>query len=467
MALNLIDINYSSPTVVTRELYTNVGALDFQLGTYRRAFKGSTDLEIWDSAVGGAQLTEGIDYVITGQDLFFSNDAGFAIYSTVQVINVTYQTGNIYITYQAVGTYEEKTIFDDLDTRIAALEAASAGFRNRATIANGGRWYEEVWVSNTEMALKPKTLNGQTWMGQILSDGTYIEDTTSSALTRTLDATTLDGIGAVQNNSWYWSCVFKNSSNEFDWDFMFMPSTTISVSNPTNDISLTQINGQDIRSLYPVGANVAIWESTTKFETQDYDTTGATYTPASPDMKVLSYQAANQVRLTASLTVANFTSPTAICYLVDGFQPIDCTTEAIAAVISSRGWADSGVRLRTDGSGDIINFVIENGEFMYDNGSGAAEYIIQAGTGWGIFPLTTLYVNYFLSYSPPDKKPLIAFFQGNNYVSCKRYYQSYGQTVWYSNSGVNITRLSMPKHSIATLKTNGGTGQTGVMGYQI
>lgn len=363
MALGLINIDVGTPTQVTREQYTNVGSGANILGDYTRGFFGSTDFEMWTAATGGTQLTEGTDYSLSGIDLDYSTEAGQNVYSTFTVLNPTYQTGSIYITYKTIGTFAEKEIFDDLDTRVTSLESTLGDFRTLKTDSNGGKWFEIIWGSSTTVIIKPKEFGGYSWIGARLNDGTYLEDTSSSSITVTLDATTLDGIGVVQNNSWYWICAYEDSGGNLAFDLMFMPSTTISASNPANDVTLTQLNSNDIRSLYPVGADVCIWESSAKFETPLYDTTGVTYTPASTDMQVASYPAANQIRLSASLTVTNFTSPTAICYLANGFEPIDCTTETIHANIGARGWMDSGIRIRSNGSSQIDEFRILDGNY--------------------------------------------------------------------------------------------------------
>jgi hypothetical protein len=422
----LYPINISTPVQVTREQYTNVGSGDNIVGDYMRAIYGGTDFEIWDSATGGTQLTDGIDYDLTNLDQKYTERASRNVYKNYEITNPVYQTGNIYITYKTIGTVITTDIINDINAQLAV------GSNNRARITqqNGGVWGEWVYVSSTQVALKPKSQNGESWIGVILSDGSYLEDTTSSSIVRTLDATTLDGIGAKQNNSWYWNCIFENSSGALDWDFAFTPTTLISASNPTNDITLTQLNGQDIRSLYPIGAEVAIWESGSKYETPLYDTTGTTYTPTSTDMVIASYPAANQIRLSANLTVANFTAATAECYLVNGYEPIDCTTESIHTNIGSRGWKDTGVRIRTDGSGNIINFKISGERFIFTDGTGAANIDSPTANGYNNQSISGAAAVYRFNYVPPDKSGLSSVGSAGSFgFYSAMYYETYGDII--------------------------------------
>ena len=457
------DINVGTPVQVTRENYNNVGSGDNIVGNYTRGFFGGTDFEIWDSAVGGTQLIEGTDYSLGNLSIKYTNEAEQNVYSTYQILNPAYQAGNIYITYKTIGTFMEAAILDDINTTIAGLGATN---RARVTQQNGGFWGDVIWFSSSQIAIKPKYQNGESWIGAILNDASYLEDTTSSSITVALDATTLDAIGAVQNNSWYWLCAYEDLVGALAFDLMFMPSTLISANNPTNDISLTQLNGQDIRSLYPVGAEVAIWESTSKFETPLYDTTGATYTPTSTDMVIDSYPAANQIRLSANLTVANFTAATAYCYLLNGFEPIDCTTEAINAAIGSRGWKNTNISIYSDASGNIIPFAIDENEFFFDDGTGVADYAFNTGVQTVV--TAAIWINHRITASPPNKAPIMIVSSTNSNGYFKRYYQTYGQ-IMITSSVIfgQIVSENFTEHGIMNSKSTAGGLTMSVRGYKI
>lgn len=105
-------LNISSPAQLTRENYNNVGASAFILGEISRAFRGSTELEIWDSASGGTRLVEDTDYTLGGINAFYTSAASLNIYTTVTIDNVTYQTGDIFITYKTIGSFTSAPFYN-------------------------------------------------------------------------------------------------------------------------------------------------------------------------------------------------------------------------------------------------------------------------------------------------------------------------------------------------------------------
>jgi len=108
---------------ISRELYTNVGANSFQLGTVKRAFKGGADFEVWDSAAGGNQLIDGIDYDLSEPDEYYTDEAGYTVYTKLQILNAVYQAGNIYVTYKTLGSYTDKDAFDNLEYTVNSITA--------------------------------------------------------------------------------------------------------------------------------------------------------------------------------------------------------------------------------------------------------------------------------------------------------------------------------------------------------
>jgi len=110
----LYNFNYLAPAQITREDYLNVGSGSFQLGGAARGFKGGTDFEIWDSAVGGTQLVENTDYELLDVDNRLSVKAGYNVYTRVRIITPAYQTGNIYITYKVVISYVDASFYNNL-----------------------------------------------------------------------------------------------------------------------------------------------------------------------------------------------------------------------------------------------------------------------------------------------------------------------------------------------------------------
>ena len=123
------DISYTTPGSESREQYTDVGASAFHLGTYKRLFFAS-GLSVWDAASGGNQLTLNTDYELTQKSDWYSKQAAKAglgdCYTTLTVLNATYQTGSIYITYDWPGTIVETQIIEDIWTDISTLSGGLA-----------------------------------------------------------------------------------------------------------------------------------------------------------------------------------------------------------------------------------------------------------------------------------------------------------------------------------------------------
>jgi hypothetical protein len=122
--LTMYNFDSDNPTQITREEYVNVGSSKFQLGTAARGFKD--DLEVWDSPSGGTQLTVDVDYEIDDIDEEATAEAGYNVYTRAKVLNATYQTGSIYITYKAVLSYPDADYFNDIVFDVNAKTLTSA-----------------------------------------------------------------------------------------------------------------------------------------------------------------------------------------------------------------------------------------------------------------------------------------------------------------------------------------------------
>jgi len=117
MKVNLDLTAVAAENLISDELKNNVGAAAFNM--VHDFFYGATEMEIWTAAgQTGTQLTEGVDYTLGGIDSNFSSRAGRSVYTTVVIDNVTYQTGDLYFTYQATADYV------DADDRYSVVRAA-------------------------------------------------------------------------------------------------------------------------------------------------------------------------------------------------------------------------------------------------------------------------------------------------------------------------------------------------------
>ena len=123
MSVNTI-YNYNpTPEDISREEYTDVGSSAFQLGTAARTFGIDTDFEIWTSASGGTQLTEGADYELLTKNNLLSSKLGFDVKTRVRILNATYQTGSIFFTYKCYASETDAAYFNYLNSTDESLHA--------------------------------------------------------------------------------------------------------------------------------------------------------------------------------------------------------------------------------------------------------------------------------------------------------------------------------------------------------
>jgi hypothetical protein len=108
----LFNLNIDSPAQIHAELYQDVGASTFQLGTYKRGFY---DVQIYHGADSNDTLLQlDIDYTLEEEDSAYTDMAGFAIYTGIKIINATYQVGDLFISYKCIGTYTDKDMYENI-----------------------------------------------------------------------------------------------------------------------------------------------------------------------------------------------------------------------------------------------------------------------------------------------------------------------------------------------------------------
>jgi hypothetical protein len=71
----------------------------------------------------GTKLTETTDYVLLNEDADLTAKAGVAVYTALQIVNATYQSGALYFTYKAIADY---AAIDDINA-IKCLTGAKVG----------------------------------------------------------------------------------------------------------------------------------------------------------------------------------------------------------------------------------------------------------------------------------------------------------------------------------------------------
>lgn len=334
------------------------------------------------------------------------------------------------------GTGAPSNTFTDninsIEARVQVLESYTVlTAKGQWTKDHGNKWYDIVWKDADEIVIKCKPINGLgSWIGAILNDGTYLELTSDYTIKYDTPANSghiIDGITGKLNNHWFWVCPYEDSGGALAFGILWMPYTTFTNANPTNTLTLAQVNGQDIGFLYPPNAHLVCWQDTDEWETPlAWQNAGAVTYDATKDKPKVSSRTATVLTLGANLENNNFTAGSKV-YQVDNFEPRQVSDGAIASVIGARGWMDSGFRFRTDGAGNILPFGIQGKDVIWDNGSGAADYAYNQGLDMTL--LSGTWTNYRFTYHPVDKIPILHVSSAGSAVYFKAYYSTYGATM--------------------------------------
>jgi hypothetical protein len=108
-----INLDYAGVSF-TDELHADVGAAAFGLDHdcyFNNAASGEILIIRTAAGGGGSLLVEGIDYLVGGLDdwLTAPEQTDKYVYSTVQITNVTYQSGSLYFSGKYVGDYNDSS----------------------------------------------------------------------------------------------------------------------------------------------------------------------------------------------------------------------------------------------------------------------------------------------------------------------------------------------------------------------
>ncbi len=217
----MYNINFVSTASIADEQYTNVGSSSFQLGEGSRSFKGGADMVIRTaSGGGGTLLVENTDYTVDGVDQQLSSNAGYTVYNRITIINPTYQTGDLFFTYEAVHSYTDAAYFnqlrDDVDTALAG-GTVNQKYMTGYGIANN------TTDSARDIDISP---------GQCANDANSKYLTLTSSLTKQIDAAFSKGnnqggldTGTVANNTFYYFWAIEEDSTS-DIDILISASQT-------------------------------------------------------------------------------------------------------------------------------------------------------------------------------------------------------------------------------------------------
>lgn len=323
---------------------------------------------------------------------------------------------------------KSKTTRRDLDYVYDSIPTLP-DYKQKKTYNTKYGFWGDVWYKDAdEIIIKPKSINGLSWIGACLNDGTYLESSTAITAKLAIPGASghiVDGITAVLNSSIYALWLY-NSGGTLTPAFTLLPITTFSNANPTNTLTLGQINAQDAGFIFPVGAHVVVWQNTNEFEAPYFYSidAGAATVDVTADKPKVSSRTSTVLTLGENLTNATFTAGSTV-YQVDGFKPLQVGDGLIASAIGDRGYMDTGIRLRTDASGNIVHFYIADGWMLYDCGDNNGVESISIGSSYAIF--RSLHV-------PPDKEVILCSALAN-YGSAwsgpkfAPYYASTGRTV--------------------------------------
>lgn len=357
-----------------------------------------------------------------------------------------------------------------LDARVTVLEGTTITAKEHYTRVHGGQHYRLLWKDADEVVLKPEHAQGLgAWIGVVLNDNKYLESTTDITLKYDTPANSghiIDGITAKLASVFLRVWLYEDSGGALAGAFTLVPSTTFSNANPTNTLTLNQVNGQDIGYLFPEDAHLIIWQDADEWENPlAWQNAGAITYDATKDKPKVSSRTATVLTLGANLENNNFTASSTVKQ-VDGFKPLQVSDGDIASAISTRGYLDTGWVLRTDVSGNIIQFTIMNDEFHYVNGSGGADYAVDQGLDYTVIN-SGAYGNMILAHVPVDKTPIIFLFCDANSIAYFRdpYNSTYGNVVARGVSAQYVRSESLCKYGVVCPKNAYAAFKIATRGY--
>ena len=138
----------------------------------------------------------------------------------------------------------------------------------------------------------------------------------------------------------------------------------------------------------------------------------------------------------------------------------------IVDVIGSRGYLDTGIRIRTDGTPDINEFIIVDGVFHWSNGTGAADN--DKDHGVEIITISNAGTAYRVSGAPVDKAGVYLIQANSETVSSAGYEFTYYDVVFYAGAAAVSTIYEMCNHhGLIKLKTSVNAQTVVSRGYKI
>ncbi|HEX3047200.1 MAG TPA: hypothetical protein VHY08_20770 [Bacillota bacterium] len=104
---------------ITDELHNNIGIGALHLN--HDTFFGGTDMVIRTASEGnGTLLFINTDFTLEDENSRLSSEAGKAVYTSIRIINPSYQTGDLFFTYKTVGDFVEASDINETNSLISS-----------------------------------------------------------------------------------------------------------------------------------------------------------------------------------------------------------------------------------------------------------------------------------------------------------------------------------------------------------
>lgn len=292
----------------------------------------------------------------------------------------------------------------------------------RANITGGAFaevfWGEVIWVSTSNITIFPDRDLGV--IRAILNDGSVLDRTTPIEINLGTAANRLDGLSLL-TNAWYSIILYKDATTgNLEAKFWALPTDTISSASSGGAINLNGTNAFG----FTEGMQVVLFKNSNNFDSPFYHISSGTPSRtvnASNDLVVtVDPSTNNALQLTdrsSGIGINTTYSGSDVIYGVSGFVPVKYSDGSYPTEFdSSTAWADSKWRIRTDGSGNIIQFQIH------------ADIFYWVGANYGTINDTGTVRN--ITYVPVDKE--VAFVLANIQTYTNETY-SVLETEYYNN----------------------------------
>lgn len=336
---------------------------------------------------------------------------------------------------------------NNLQSQIETINDALLSFYRQKTYADKFSFIGiPKYNSSNKIDILPKYFNGNGFIGGVTNEGKFIFklatgdfDTDKIQIDYSSAWGSLDGIGTVQNNEFYAIIGYDSDGNgTLAFDLWNVPQTILStaISSATTVIPINQTVDKGL--MFSENSHIALWQDSSNFETIYGKPTDFTYI----DNTRVSSRVATQLTLAENTKGTSYNTSTVI-YQLDNFQPLDYSTGSLNTKIKDNGWFDTGWRVKIDGSGNIIQFLITDEKFYYVNGSGSADF--SGITGYDV--LSSGSGTFKLTYVPPDKHGLfinwIIYVAGGGSLYSKPYYVTYYEGLFGQNDDGGVMTQNM------------------------